>query len=104
MRCSSIDTKFLINRNSINLFIICYDEWIRVYQYENWYYKAGLGQAPARQAALGAGLSNSTPCTTVNKVCASGMKSIMIGATSLAVGLKVLLLSTLIFNTWNRLL
>ena len=55
--------------------------------------KAGLGQAPARQAALGAGLSNSTPCTTVNKVCASGMKSIMVGATSLAVGLKVILLS-----------
>jgi acetyl-CoA C-acetyltransferase len=35
---------------------------------------ANLGQAPARQAALGAGLPNSVPCTTVNKVCASGMK------------------------------
>lgn len=35
---------------------------------------AGLGQAPARQAALGAGISNTTPCTTVNKVCASGSK------------------------------
>lgn len=38
---------------------------------------AGLGQAPARQAALGAGLPESTPCTTVNKVCGSGMKTIM---------------------------
>lgn len=35
---------------------------------------ANLGQAPARQAALGAGLPNSVPCTTVNKVCSSGMK------------------------------
>ena len=35
---------------------------------------ANLGQAPARQAALGAGISNSVICTTVNKVCASGMK------------------------------
>ncbi|MBL0942023.1 MAG: acetyl-CoA C-acyltransferase [Alphaproteobacteria bacterium] len=39
---------------------------------------AGLGQAPARQAALGAGLANSTHCVTVNKVCGSGMKSIML--------------------------
>ena len=38
--------------------------------------QAGAGQAPARQAALGAGLSNNVPCTTVNKVCASGMKAI----------------------------
>ena len=37
---------------------------------------AGVGQAPARQAALGAGLSNSTACTTVNKVCGSGLKSV----------------------------
>ena len=37
---------------------------------------AGVGQAPARQAALGAGLSISTPCTTVNKVCASGQCSL----------------------------
>ena len=35
---------------------------------------ANLGQAPARQAALGAGLPNTVPCTTVNKVCSSGMK------------------------------
>ncbi len=38
---------------------------------------AGLGQAPARQAALGAGIPNSTPCTTINKVCGSGMKAVM---------------------------
>lgn len=38
---------------------------------------AGLGQAPARQAAIGAGIPVSTPCTTVNKVCGSGMKSVM---------------------------
>lgn len=47
---------------------------------------AGSGQAPARQAALGAGLSQSTPCTTVNKVCASGMKAIMLAAQSLMCG------------------
>ncbi|MBO6635043.1 acetyl-CoA C-acyltransferase [Parvibaculum sp.] len=38
---------------------------------------AGLGQAPARQAALGAGLDMGTPCTTVNKMCGSGMKAVM---------------------------
>lgn len=47
---------------------------------------AGSGQAPARQATLGAGLPISTPCTTINKVCASGMKAIMMAAQSLAVG------------------
>ena len=41
--------------------------------------QAGVGQAPARQAALGANLSNGTPCTTINKVCASGMKATQIG-------------------------
>lgn len=41
---------------------------------------AGVGQAPARQAALGAGLPTSIPCTTINKVCGSGMKAIMIAA------------------------
>ena len=40
---------------------------------------AGQGQAPARQAALGAGLPDSVPCTTINKVCGSGMKSLMLG-------------------------
>jgi acetyl-CoA C-acetyltransferase len=48
--------------------------------------QAGVGQAPARQAALGAGLPNSVPCTTVNKVCASGMKAIMLGAQSILAG------------------
>lgn len=48
--------------------------------------QAGVGQAPARQAALAAGLSNEVPCTTINKVCASGMKSIMLGAQSIACG------------------
>ncbi len=47
---------------------------------------ANLGQAPARQAAIGAGLSNTVPCTTVNKVCASGMKSIMFAAQSIMTG------------------
>ncbi|HEY3644434.1 MAG TPA: acetyl-CoA C-acyltransferase [Gammaproteobacteria bacterium] len=40
---------------------------------------AGLGQAPARQASLGAGLPKSVPCTTINKVCGSGMKAVMLG-------------------------
>jgi len=47
---------------------------------------AGSGQAPARQVALGAGLKVDTPCTTVNKVCASGMKTVMLGATAIAIG------------------
>lgn len=47
---------------------------------------AGLGQAPARQAALGAGLHNSTPCTLVNKVCASGLKAVAIGAANIMCG------------------
>lgn len=47
---------------------------------------AGIGQAPARQAAMKAGLSDKTPSTTVNKVCASGMKSIMIAADQIALG------------------
>ena len=48
--------------------------------------QAGEGQAPARQAALGAGLSNSVPSTTVNKVCASGMKAVMMAAQSIKAG------------------
>jgi acetyl-CoA C-acetyltransferase len=48
---------------------------------------SNLGQAPARQAALGAGLSKSVPCTTVNKVCASGTKSTMFGAMQIMLGL-----------------
>ncbi|MEG3190790.1 thiolase family protein [Lysobacter sp. D1-1-M9] len=47
---------------------------------------AGLGQAPARQAALGAGLPDSTPCTTINKVCGSGMKAIMFGFDAIKAG------------------
>ena len=48
--------------------------------------QANVGQAPAKQVALGAGLSTNTPCTTVNKVCASGMKAIMLAAQSIALG------------------
>ncbi|QFU07886.1 Acetyl-CoA acetyltransferase [Rhodobacteraceae bacterium THAF1] len=47
---------------------------------------AGLGQAPARQAALGAGLPESVPCATLNKVCGSGMKAAMMAHDALAVG------------------
>lgn len=47
---------------------------------------AGVGQAPARQAALKAGLADRTPCTTVNKVCGSGMKTVMMAADALALG------------------
>src|SRR2546429_8909829 len=46
----------------------------------------GMGQAPARQASLGAGIPNSVPCTTVNKVCGSGMKTIMLGSQSIITG------------------
>ena len=48
--------------------------------------QANLGQAPARQAAMFAGLSDKVPCTTVNKVCASGMKSISLAAQSIIAG------------------
>lgn len=48
--------------------------------------QANLGQAPARQAAMFAGLPKSVPCTTVNKVCASGMKATMFGAQSIMLG------------------
>lgn len=48
--------------------------------------QANAGQAPARQAALHGGIDPQTPCTTVNKVCASGMKSIMFGAQSIQLG------------------
>jgi len=47
---------------------------------------AGLGQAPARQAALGAGLPESVPCTGVSKVCGSGMKAVMLGVDQLLAG------------------
>ncbi|GGD07945.1 acetyl-CoA C-acyltransferase [Hyunsoonleella pacifica] len=48
--------------------------------------QAGNGQAPARQAALGAGIPNTVPCTTINKVCASGMKAVMHGAQAIRLG------------------
>jgi len=48
--------------------------------------QAGLGQAPARQAAIFSGIPDTVPCTTVNKVCASGMKSVMLGAQSIMLG------------------
>ena len=47
---------------------------------------AGEGQAPARQAALGAGLAKSTECMTINKVCGSGLKSVMLGAQAIMLG------------------
>nr|ABD57973.1 acetoacetyl-coenzyme A thiolase [Arnebia euchroma] len=49
---------------------------------------ANLGQAPARQAALGAGLPNTVSCTTVNKVCASGMKATMLAAQTIQLGIN----------------
>ncbi|CAO2209237.1 unnamed protein product [Urochloa humidicola] len=49
---------------------------------------ANLGQAPARQAALGAGLPNTVPCTTVNKGCSSGMKAVMFAAQSIQLGIN----------------
>jgi acetyl-CoA C-acetyltransferase len=48
--------------------------------------QAGAGQAPARQAAIYAGIPNTVPCTTVNKVCASGMKAVMQAAQTIALG------------------
>ncbi|MAY22257.1 MAG: acetyl-CoA C-acyltransferase [Flavobacteriaceae bacterium] len=48
--------------------------------------QAGVGQAPARQAALGAGIPDTVPCTTVNKVCSSGMKAVMHAAQAIALG------------------
>ena len=47
---------------------------------------SNLGQAPARQAALGAGIPDTVPCTTVNKVCASGTKATMFGAQAIMLG------------------
>ena len=48
--------------------------------------QAGLGQAPARQAAMAAGIPDSVPCTTVNKVCSSGMKAIHLAVNAIALG------------------
>lgn len=49
---------------------------------------ANLGQAPARQAAIGAGIGYEVPCTLINKVCASGMKAVMLGAQSIMLGIN----------------
>ena len=48
--------------------------------------QAGAGQAPARQAAIRAGIPDTVPCTTVNKVCASGMKAVMMASQAIALG------------------
>lgn len=50
--------------------------------------QAGVGQSPARQVALGAGMSVNSDATTINKVCASGLKSIMLAAQSISSGYK----------------
>jgi acetyl-CoA C-acetyltransferase len=50
---------------------------------------ANIGQAPARQASLKAGIGEDVPCTTVNKVCSSGLKSIIYGSQSIMLGLAV---------------
>ena len=49
---------------------------------------ANLGQAPARQAAIAAGIGHNVPCTTVNKVCSSGMKTVMLGTQSIMLGIN----------------
>ncbi|XP_039142204.1 acetyl-CoA acetyltransferase, cytosolic 1-like [Dioscorea cayenensis subsp. rotundata] len=54
---------------------------------------ANLGQAPARQAALGAGIPNTVICTTINKVCASGMKATMFAAQSIQLGINDIVVS-----------
>lgn len=54
---------------------------------------ANLGQAPARQAAIGAGIGFEVPCTTINKVCASGMKAVMLAAQSIMTGQQDVILA-----------
>ena len=49
---------------------------------------SGLGQAPARQTAIGAGIGHEVPCTLINKVCSSGMKAVMLGAQSIMLGIN----------------
>ena len=49
---------------------------------------AGQGQAPARQASLGAGIPDGVPCTTVNKMCGSGMETIILGHDRIGAGAK----------------
>ncbi|XP_019223970.1 PREDICTED: acetyl-CoA acetyltransferase, cytosolic 1-like [Nicotiana attenuata] len=62
---------------------------------------ANLGQAPARQAALGAGIPNSVICTTVNKVCASGMKATMLAAQSIQLGINDVVVASGMENMSN---
>lgn len=50
--------------------------------------QAGVGQSPARQVALGAGMKSASDATTINKVCASGMKTVMLAAQSIQTGYK----------------
>ncbi len=78
-KLGSLVIKGLLDRNKLSNDVI--DEVImgNVIQ-------AGEGQAPARQAALGAGLDNSTQCMTINKVCGSGLKSVMLGAQAIMLG------------------
>jgi acetyl-CoA C-acetyltransferase len=54
---------------------------------------AGLGQAPARQAALGAGLPQSVPCTAINKVCGSGMKTVMMAHDQIIAGSQTMMVA-----------
>lgn len=75
----SVAIKGALEKGKINI------EWVDEVYMGN-VLQAGEGQAPARQAALGAGLGQNVPCTTVNKVCASGMKAIMIGAQTILAG------------------
>src|SRR5262249_47021363 len=60
-----------------------------------------VGQAPARQAAIKAGLLESTVCTTINKVCASGLKAVSVGAQEILTGQQVL--EDVVFSTNNCL-
>ena len=55
--------------------------------------QAGSGQAPARQVAIGSGLPVETPCTTINKVCGSSLKAVMIAATEIRAGVSKIVVS-----------
>ena len=55
--------------------------------------QAGSGQAPARQVALGSGMPFTTPCTTINKVCGSSLKAVMIAATEIRAGISEIVIA-----------
>lgn len=55
--------------------------------------QGGMGQAPCRQVALGAGCDQSTPTTTINKVCASSMKSVMLASQAIELGHRQVMLA-----------